>query len=356
MVTQSLVWSKSMTQQGIRLLAILGRFKDRRILVAGDLIADEFLYGQIARVSREAPVLVLEYGETLRLPGGAANAANNLLDLGCRVSFISVIGADESGRQLVSGLSSKGADVRGVMELRSFSTPVKTRILAGAHHSSSPQQVVRIDRVPACRIESERLWNSILRRARSHDGIILSDYGYGTVNPDLAARIAASAKLRGAPVVVDSRFRMGEYHGVTSMTPNITELEAATASSIGTNAELLRRTGRKVLLRQKLGCLLVTQGRYGMSLFRPRGPVVHIPIYGTDEVADVTGAGDTVIAVFTLALACGADFEDAARLANYAGGVVVMKRGTATVNRSELAAAIAHDFSKGTGRAERKRL
>ncbi len=217
-------------------------------------------------------------------------------------------------------------------------------------------KVVRIDRVPARHIESEKLWNSILGRARSHDGIILSDYGYGTVNPDLAARIAASAKLRGTPVVVDSRFRMGEYHGVTSITPNITELEAATASSIGTDAELLRRTGRKVLLRQKLGCLLVTQGRYGMSLFRPRGPVVHIPIYGTDEVADVTGAGDTVIAVFTLALACGADFEDAARLANYAGGVVVMKRGTATVSRSELAAAIAHDFSKGTGRAERKRL
>jgi rfaE bifunctional protein kinase chain/domain len=148
---------------------------------------------------------------------------------------------------------------------------------------------------------------------------------------------------------------MGEYHGVTSITPNITELEAATASSIGTNAKLLHRAGRLVLSRQNLDCLLVTQGRYGMSLFRPRGPAVHIPIYGTDEVADVTGAGDTVIAVFTLALACGADAEDAARLANYAGGVVVMKRGTATVNRAELAAAIEDDLSPAGGSADRKR-
>ncbi len=343
-----------MTQTGTRLLAILSRFRDRRILVAGDLIADEFLYGQIARVSREAPVLVLEYGETLRLPGGAANAANNLLDLGCRVSFISAIGPDESGRQLVAGLSAKGADVRRVMEVRSFSTPVKTRILAGAHHSSSPQQVVRIDRVPACSAESEKLRDSIVSRAPFHDGIILSDYGYGTVNPGLAARVAASVKPRGTPVVVDSRFRMGEYSGVTAITPNITELEAATALSIGRNAALLHRAGRKVLSRQRLGCLLVTQGRYGMSLFRPRGAVVHIPIFGTDEVADVTGAGDTVIAVFTLALACGADPEDAARLANYAGGVVVMKRGTATVSRAELAAAIEGDLAAGTGQADRK--
>ena len=346
---------KSMTQTRTRLLTILSRFKDRRILVAGDLIVDEFLYGQIARVSREAPVLVLEYGETRRLPGGAANAANNLLDLGCRVSFISAIGPDESGRGLVAGLCGKGADVRRVMELPSFATPVKTRILAGAHHSSSPQQVVRIDRVPACRIESEKLWNSIHSRAPFHDGIILSDYGYGTVNPDLAASVAAAVKTLGKPVVVDSRFRMGEYSGVTSMTPNITELEAATSLSIGTDADLLRRAGRRVLSRQKLECLLVTQGRFGMSLFKARGPVVHIPIYGTDEVADVTGAGDTVIAVFTLALACGADPEDAARLANYAGGVVVMKRGTATVTRAELEAAIEEDLSAARGRADRQR-
>lgn len=345
------VFIKTMTHTHTRLPAILDRFKDRRILVAGDLIADEFLYGQIARVSREAPVLVLEYGETLRLPGGAANAANNLLDLGCRVGVISAIGPDESGRGLVAGLSTKGADVRHVIELPSYSTPIKTRILAGAHHSSSPQQVVRIDRVPSRRIESEKLWRSIVRRAPGYDGIILSDYGYDTVNPGLAASVTASVKYRGTPVVVDSRFRMGEYSGVTSMTPNITELEAATGLSIGANSTLLGRAGRRVLSRQKLECLLVTQGRFGMSLFEPRRPVFHIPIYGTDEVADVTGAGDTVIAVFTLALACGADPEDAARLANYAGGIVVMKRGTATVNRAELLAAIEKDLSATGSRA-----
>jgi rfaE bifunctional protein kinase chain/domain len=334
-----------MTETRARLLAILSRFSDRKILVAGDVIADEFLYGQIARVSREAPVLVLEYGEKLCLPGGAANAANNLLDLGCQVSMISAVGPDESGRELVAGLSAKGADVSRVLELRSYGTPVKTRILAGAHHSSAPQQVVRIDRVPVSRIESDKLWRSIVSRVRLHDAIILSDYGYGAVNPGLAAAVAAAAKPRRVPVVVDSRFRVGEFSGVTAITPNITELEAATGLSIGTDMDLLGRVGRRTLMRQKLECLLVTQGRFGMSLFKPRHPVLQIPIYGTDEVADVTGAGDTVIAVFTLALACGADPEDAARLANYAGGIVVMKRGTATLSRAELAAAIEKDSS-----------
>jgi rfaE bifunctional protein kinase chain/domain len=138
---------------------------------------------------------------------------------------------------------------------------------------------------------------------------------------------------------------MEEYQGVTSMTPNITELEAATGISIAGNQQLLNRVARRVVRKQNLGSLLVTQGRFGMTLFQPNRAVVHIPIYGTDEVADVTGAGDTVIAVYTLALACGATPEEAARLANYAGGIVVMKRGTATVHREELSFAIRQDLS-----------
>jgi len=325
-----------------RLLRIVSQFPRRRILVAGDLIADEFLYGQIARVSREAPVLVLEYRDLLRLPGGAANAANNLLDLGCQVTIAAVTGNDDAGSALIEVLSRKGAEIKYIQRADSYFTPVKTRILAGAHHSS-PQQVVRIDRVPGASADARRLWNRVIPQVRRFDGIVLSDYGYGSANPGAALRIAAAARSLRRPVVVDSRFRMGEFSRVTAITPNITELEAAAGISIGSDSALLSDAARAAMSRQRLSCLLVTQGRFGMTLFEPRKDPVHIPVFGTDEVADVTGAGDTVISVFTLALACGAAPEDAARLSNYAGGIVVMKRGTATVTSDELRAAIGTD-------------
>jgi rfaE bifunctional protein kinase chain/domain len=323
-------------------LDIVGQFPGRKMVVLGDLIADEFLYGRIARISREAPVLVLEYRDLIRRPGGAANAANNLLDLGCRVTVAGIVGQDDPGKNVLAILKAKGADIRPVRRLRSYATPVKTRILAGAHHSA-PQQIVRIDRLrnPGPPLHLSR---SPLRHAlRSADGIIVSDYGHGAVVPELLGGLCAEAQERNIPVVVDSRFRMSEFRGVTSMTPNITELEASTGISIGSDTKLLWKVGQRVLHSQRLRSLLVTQGRFGMTLFELRRAPLHIPIYGTDEVADVTGAGDTVIAVFTLALACGAAPEHAARLANYAGGIVVMKRGTATVNRAELCDAIQSD-------------
>jgi D-glycero-beta-D-manno-heptose-7-phosphate kinase len=327
-----------------QLLKAVDQFKGRKIVIAGDLIADEFLYGRISRVSREAPVLVLEYGDLVRLPGGAANAAHNLLDLDCGVSIAGAIGEDEAGKSLSSFLKRKGADVRQIRKLRSYATPIKTRILAGAHHSA-PQQVVRVDRMQHLDSPIQLAWNPLRQSLRSADGIIVSDYGYGVVSPGLLDRLCRAAREKNIPIVVDSRFRMSEFHGVTSITPNITELEASTGISIGSNAELLRKVSRRVMRRQRLSSLLVTQGRFGMTLFEPLKAPLHIPIYGTDEVADVTGAGDTVIAVFTLALACGAAPEQAARLANYAGGIVVMKRGTATVTRTELRAAIQKDLS-----------
>jgi D-glycero-beta-D-manno-heptose-7-phosphate kinase len=327
-----------------RLLHVLDQFGSRRLAVAGDLIADQFLYGQISRVSREAPVLVLQYCDLVRVPGGAANAANNLLDLGCRVVVIGAVGLDAAGNDLVSALEDKGADIRYLAQVRSYSTPVKTRILAGAHHSS-PQQVVRVDRESNL-TEGWRIpWTKLRRTCHNLNGVIISDYGYGTVPPPIIHEFKHLGRRGGIPLVVDSRFRMAEYQGVTSMTPNITELEAATGISIAGNQPLLNRVARRVVRRQNLGSLLVTQGRFGMSLFQPNRAAVHIPIFGTDEVADVTGAGDTVIAVYTLALSCGATLEEAARLANYAGGIVVMKRGTATVHREELSSAIRQDLS-----------
>jgi rfaE bifunctional protein kinase chain/domain len=321
------------------LLKILNQFPLRKIAVVGDLIADEFLYGRISRVSREAPVLVLEYRNLTCLPGGAANAANNLLDLGCRVVIAGMIGEDEPGKRLVEILQGKGADVKPLHRNRYYATPIKTRILAGAQHSA-PQQVVRVDRVQNPDTQIQFPWHLLRQSLRAVDAIIVSDYGYGTITSGLFALLREAAKKKSIPIVVDSRFRMSEFSDVTSMTPNITELEAATGVSIGTNSQLLKKVGQRALRVQRLGSLLVTQGRFGMTLFEPRRPPLHLAIYGTDEVADVTGAGDTVIAVFTLALACGAAAEDAARLANTAGGIVVMKRGTATVTLAELSGAI----------------
>ncbi len=322
-----------------RLLGILDQIPGTRIAVIGDLIADEFLYGRIARVSREAPVLVLQYRDLVRLPGGAANAANNLLDLGCKTTIIGTVGRDDAGNSLAAALARKKADLRFLRKDTSYATPVKTRILAGAHHST-PQQIVRVDRVSEPQTASPIPWARLRKALGGLDGIILSDYGYGSAPPDTGRTLRAKFVADRIPVVVDSRFRMAEFRGVTSITPNITELEAAAGRSIGPDAKLLGKIARAVLRKQELAHLLVTQGRFGMTLFEPGTKPLHIPIFGSDEVADVTGAGDTVIAVFTAALACGASAADAARLANYAGGIVVMKRGTATVTVEELRHAI----------------
>ncbi len=327
-----------------RLLQLLDEFPRRRLVVIGDLILDEFLYGQISRVSREAPVLVLDYRELIRLPGGAANAANNLLDLECSVILAGAVGADDAGGSLLAMMRQKGADVGLVRRRRLYSTPVKTRILAGAHHSSR-QQVVRVDRAAPLDSGTPPLWTSFAKRVAAADGIIISDYNFGSITPELLEDLRRLARSKSIPLVIDSRFHMTDFRGVTSITPNITELEAAIGVRIGGDSNRLRQIGQRILRKQRLESLLVTQGRFGMTLFQQRRAPVHIPVYGGDEVADVTGAGDTVIAVFTLALACGGAPEDAARLANYAGGIVVMKRGTATVTRNELREAIRNDLT-----------
>jgi D-glycero-beta-D-manno-heptose-7-phosphate kinase len=322
-----------------QLLKLLDLFPKRKIVVVGDLIADEFLYGRISRVSREAPVLVLEYRNLIRSPGGAANAANNLLDLGCAVTLSGIAGEDAPGNALTSMLQNKGANIRPIIRHRKYATPVKTRILAGANHSA-PQQVVRVDRVQSGPEKIQIPWSKLKQCIKSAHGIIVSDYGYGAINPALFQNLRLTAEELKIPIVVDSRFNMSGFIGATAITPNITELEASAQISIGEDASLLAKVGRRVLREQRLHSLLVTQGRFGMTLLEPRRAPLHIPIYGTDEVADVTGAGDTVIAVYTLALACGAQPEYAARLANFAGGLVVMKRGTATITREELIAAV----------------
>lgn len=324
-----------------RLAALIRRFRKVRLTVAGDLVADEFIYGQIDRVSREAPVLILNYSATEIVPGGAGNAANNACALGARVSVVGVVGRDHAGDRLRHALAS-AADVSGIVRVRALVTPVKTRILAGGVHSAK-QQVVRIDRAGGAVPESAaRAVEAALARAmRKSDVVILSDYGGGLITPDAWRRaLAASGSKRQPIVLVDSRYALTGFTNITACTPNQPEAEAQLGVRIGDDLSALERAGRYLLSRLQCQAVLITRGSRGMALFEPGRPTDHIPIVGSDQIADVTGAGDTVIATFALALAAGGSFADAARLANYAGGIVVMKRGTATVTRDELLAAI----------------
>jgi rfaE bifunctional protein kinase chain/domain len=338
-----------------RLLQLIEGFRGRRVLVVGDLIADEFIYGDVARVSREAPVLIHKYDATQVIPGGAGNAAGNVAALGGRATLAGIVGTDAEGRRLLASLP-REVDRRSIVRSRPYRTPVKTRILAGGTHSAK-QQVVRIDRETGWPLSEEvsRAFAERLGPALAEcDAVVLSDYGSGLVTPALADSIVAALASRPrqgtTPVLLDSRFRLLEYRGLTACTPNESEVEHALGIQIDDDAEALERAGRTLLGRTRSQAMLVTRGSKGMALFEPRRKTVHVPIHGSDEVADVTGAGDTVIATFGLALAAGASFYEATRLANYAGAVVVMKRGTATVSARELADAVANDHEAKQGK------
>jgi rfaE bifunctional protein kinase chain/domain len=324
------------------LISIIERFPRQRIALLGDLVADEFIYGEIARVSREAPVLILKQREKQIVPGGGANAANNLADLGAAVTVTGVVGEDDAGEALLRYFHERGISARGVARLRGHQTPTKSRILGGLSHWQR-QQIVRIDREPAQPLGREfrhRLSQSVARSLSKISALLLSDYGYGATDGREAAFLRQRAGHRALPITVDSRFALRSYAGITAATPNEPEVEEAFGRRIGTDIDLLHRLGQELLRRQKLQALLVTRGRDGMVLFERREKPRHLPIFGSDQAVDVTGAGDTVIAAFTLALAAGASFLYAAMLANAAGGLVVMKRGTATVTAHELTEAI----------------
>jgi len=328
-----------------RLLSLIAQFGSRRVLVVGDVIADEFIYGEVSRVSREAPVLILKYDATEVVPGGAGNAAGNIASLGARALLAGLVGADAEGRRVLSAFP-RSVDRRQVVRARGYRTPVKTRILAGGIHSAK-QQVVRIDREtdwPLSDDVSRAFADKLVPALAACDAVLLSDYGSGLVTPELAATIRTVLDARDTacrvPILVDSRYRLLDFRGLTACTPNESEVERALGIHIDDDPDLLERAGRTLLRKTGMEAVLITRGSRGMALFQPRRPTTHVPIFGSDEVADVTGAGDTVIATLATALAAGASFEDAARLANYAGGLVVMKRGTATVSASELRDAV----------------
>lgn len=325
-----------------RLVRIIEDFSKITVTVLGDLIADEFIYGEIARVSREAPVLILRHRERTIVPGGAGNAIYNLADLGVTVLPVGVIGDDEPGRVLLHAFRKKHISVSGIRRIKGRNTVTKTRVLAGMTHSPR-QQVIRVDREPEEPLDRSAVRELVFQArgyVRASDALLISDYGYGAATPQIYELIRSRAPLNGVPVTLDSRYRTLAYRGVTAATPNEAELEEALGTRIGADTDQLLAAGKAIMQRMKLQSLLVTRGRDGMVVFSRSGKPVQIPIHGSDEVADVTGAGDTVIATYTAALATGADPESAARLANYAGGIVVMKRGTATVTRAELLQAV----------------
>jgi rfaE bifunctional protein kinase chain/domain len=321
-----------------RLRKIVESFPKLTITVLADLVADEFVFGEISRVSREAPVLILKHRDRKVVPGGGANAIYNLADLGVNVLPVGVVGDDEPGRLLLRSFRHKRIPVSGVFKEKNYATVTKTRILAGFAHTAG-QQVVRLDREP---VEGP---NAHLRReivlatreyARASDALLVSDYGYGAATPTLLNVIRERRGMEKVPVTLDSRHRMLEFKGITAATPNESEVEAMLGIRIGNNWERLVAAGDQIAGEMDLESLLITRGKDGMVVFPRRHKPLDIPIFGSDEVADVTGAGDTVIATFTASLAAGATAEEAANLANYAGGIVVMKRGTATVSQQEL--------------------
>jgi D-glycero-beta-D-manno-heptose-7-phosphate kinase len=321
-----------------RLRKIVEAFPNITVTMLGDLVADEFIFGEISRVSREAPVLILKHRERSVVPGGGANAANNLADLGVNVLPVGIVGDDEPGRLLLKFFRHKRIPVSGVLKDKTYTTVTKTRILAGMTHTAR-QQVVRVDREPVDAPNSHHtreLYLAARNYARASDALLVSDYGYGAATPAILTALREKGKLGTVPIILDSRYRLLQYSGVTAATPNEPEVEEALGVRIGQDWDKVVTAGEQLMERMKLQSLVITRGRDGMVAFDGKHKPVDIPIFGSDQVTDVTGAGDTVIAAFTAALAAGATTDEAAQLANYAGGIVVMKRGTATVSREEL--------------------
>lgn len=319
----------------------LAAFSSVNVVVLGDLVADHYLFGQTERISREAPVLIVRHERDEVKLGGGANAAANARALGGRVTAVGMLGADETGRAMRRLFHQQGIAVEAI-SARGIGTETKLRILAGGL-STSRQQMLRVDRGvtgPLPEGVRRRLADRLARVARKADVVVVSDYGAGVVCKETREVVRAIAKS-GVPVCVDSRFSLMDFGGVTVCKPNEPELAAMTGLPVRTELEV-DRAARAAMGRLRCEVLLLTRGRKGMLVYEARRKKpVRLPVHGPEEAVDVTGAGDTVIASFALALGAGASYVEAARIANVAGGLVVQKPGTATVTRPELARELA---------------
>jgi D-glycero-beta-D-manno-heptose-7-phosphate kinase len=308
------------------------QFQNKTIVIVGDLVADQFLHGTIARVSREAPVFILRHDETETLAGGAANAAANVASLSGNAVLVGVVGQDANGGALLEKLEASKVNCDFITASENFATTTKVRVLAGQHYAPR-QQVIRIDYENRKELAAETLAvlkANLTSAAEKADAIIISDYNYGVANPEIAGLAQKIAKEKQIPLLVDSRFRLREFEGATTATPNQEEVEQILGKNFTPEncAELCRALGYEALL--------VTRGNKGMILVEKDKAPFYLEAVGSKEPVDVTGAGDTVIAAYALGLACGLGFAESANLANHAGGIVVMKKGTACVGADEL--------------------
>ncbi len=322
-------------------LALLDRLQGRRILVVGDMIADVYLDGRIERISREAPVLVLQHVGERVVAGGAANVVNNVATLGGRALAVGIVGEDTTAAGLRAILEKNGAATDGLIGDAARPTTSKTRIIAGGRETVS-QQIVRVDREsrePLAPEKEAALWRYVESELPALDGLVISDYGGAVVTGDLRRKILDAARARGVVTIVDSRYAIRQYAGVDFVKQNDTELAAAMGQKFRTEDDL-RQAGRALLAALDARGVLVTRGEKGMTLFEADGAVTDIPVADKSEVYDVSGAGDTCVAAVILSLAAKASPRQAAWLSNVASGIAVRKMGTATVSRQELAATL----------------
>jgi D-glycero-beta-D-manno-heptose-7-phosphate kinase len=324
-----------------RLLGLVRRFPGKRLLVVGDMVADEYLVGSPASISREAPVLILAHSHEFTVPGGATNPGANARALGADVSLAGVIGEDAAGERLRGKLGGLGIHMDGLLSEPGRPTSTKTRILAGGTQVVQ-QQIVRVDRVDRSEISEVCCRDMIayLRRTIPDvDAIIISDYENGVINQPIIDAIIPLATELGKIVTVDSHGDLARFQHATAVTPNQPEAEATLGVRI-TDRASLERAGARLLAETRAKGVLITRGAEGMSLFERDRPPLHIPASNLTEVADPTGAGDTVAATFTLALVAGAQMAEAAVLSNIAAGLVVRRVGCATNTPDELSAAV----------------
>jgi D-beta-D-heptose 7-phosphate kinase/D-beta-D-heptose 1-phosphate adenosyltransferase len=314
----------------------IGRFPDTRILVIGDVIMDEFIWGDVSRISPEAPVPVVDVRQETKMLGGAANVINNLCALGVKPALCGVIGDDSTGREIIGFLKNLGLDPEGLVIEPGRPTSIKTRVVA------QDQQVVRFDREVRSVIGSDcvnRLMDAVQEKMANLDAIIIADYGKGVISAEMMKALGALTDPTGVIVAVDPNTENYlHYHGVDLLTPNHHEAGACCRMEI-IDEDTLIEAGNRILQDLDARAALITQGKDGMTLFQEGGEVSHIPTVAR-KVYDVTGAGDTVIAVLVLAMASGLDFKHAAVISNFAAGIVVGEVGTSTVTVEELKKAL----------------
>ena len=318
------------------------RLSNASILVIGDLALDEMVYGDTERISREAPVIILQHTHTKYILGGASNAAHNVSKINNgKVTVVGVIGDDYQAEDLKKAFNDANINCQSLIKDAERKTTTKTRISGSCSHSIT-QQIVRIDRQtnePISKNTEAKLINEITNLIPQHDAVILSDYHIGTLSPKIISTVVEIAKQYNKKVIVDAQKNLDMYKGVTSMTPNLPDTQKHVGFFLKNSSDF-QKAGRILIEQSNSEAILITCGAEGMALIDKNGKLIRIPVFNKSEVFDVTGAGDTVTAVYTLALAIGAEPVYAATIGNIAAGIVVKQYGCATTTIQEILAAI----------------